>query len=254
MWKHAIKRPHGIVLVSGPTGSGKSTTLFAAINEINKPHINITTVEDPVEFKIPGVNQVQIDSHKVSFARALRSILRQDPDVVMLGEIRDQETAEVALRASLTGHMVFSTIHTNDAPSSVTRLIDMGIEPFLVASSVVAVLAQRLIRVLCDDCKEQHELSELECDLLDIEYGTHVSRAKGCRKCNGSGYVGRKGVHELLVMDDTIRKMVNQNQGDVQIREYAIKTCGMQTILQSATALMLAQTTSFDEVMRIAAE
>jgi len=253
-WKKAIKRPHGIILVSGPTGSGKSTTLFAAINEINKTNINITTVEDPVEFKIPGVNQLQIDSHKISFSHALRSILRQDPDVIMLGEIRDKETAETALRASLTGHMVFSTIHTNDAPSSATRLIDMGIEPFLVASSVVGILAQRLIRVLCSACKTEHVLSKSESEILYLEENTKVYKAKGCRKCNGSGYVSRMGVYEFLVVDDVISQMINHNKGDVDIKEYAINECGMKTILQSAKEILLAHKTSYDEVMRIAAE
>jgi type II secretory ATPase GspE/PulE/Tfp pilus assembly ATPase PilB-like protein len=253
-WKNAIKRPHGIILVSGPTGSGKSTTLFAAISEINKTNINITTVEDPVEFKIPGVNQIQIDSHKISFSHALRSILRQDPDVIMVGEIRDKETAETALRASLTGHMVFSTIHTNDAVSSATRLVNMGIEPFLVASSVVGVLAQRLIRILCDSCKIEHILKDSECSMLKVENQTKVYRAKGCRKCNGSGYVNRIGVYEFLIVDDEIRQMINQNIGESSIKEYAVTKCGMSTILNSAKKVLLDHRTSFDEVMRIAAE
>jgi len=253
-WKNAIKRPHGIILVSGPTGSGKSTTLFAAISEINKTNINITTVEDPVEFKIPGVNQTQIDSHKISFSHALRSILRQDPDVIMVGEIRDKETAETALRASLTGHMVFSTIHTNDAVSSATRLVNMGIEPFLVASSVVGVLAQRLIRILCDSCKIEHILKDSECSMLKVENQTKVYRAKGCRKCNGSGYVNRIGVYEFLIVDDEIRQMINQNIGESSIKEYAVAKCGMRTILNSAKKVLLDHRTSFDEVMRIAAE
>ena len=253
-WKQAIRRPHGIILVSGPTGSGKSTTLFAAINEINREEINITTVEGPVEFKIPGVNQVQIDSHKVSFAAALRSILRQDPDVVMLGEIRDQETAEVALRASLTGHMVFSTIHTNDAPSSVTRLIDMGIEPFLVASSVVGVLAQRLVRVLCDACKAPDPLDAATREALGLPEGCQVYTAQGCRKCNGTGFVSRRGVYEFMPVDETVRKLINDHASDARIREYARQTLGMQSIFEAATALMREGVTSYDEVMRVAAE
>lgn len=253
-WKRAIKRPHGIILVSGPTGSGKSTTLFAAINEINKVHINITTIEDPVEFKIPGVNQIHIDSYKVSFADALRSILRQDPDVIMLGEIRDKESAEIALRASLTGHMVFSTIHTNDAASSATRLIDMGIEPFLVSSSVVGILAQRLIRILCDGCKEEYILDDFECDMLGILKNSKVCRAKGCRKCNGSGYIGRTGVYEFLLFDETIRQMITQNKNDSEIKSYAIEVCGMKTILESAKELLINSRTSVDELLRISAE
>lgn len=253
-WKRAIKHPYGIVLISGPTGSGKSTTLFAALNEINHSDINITTVEDPVEFKIPGVNQVQINSHKVSFADALRSILRQDPDVIMIGEIRDHETAEVALRASLTGHLVFSTIHTNDAASVVTRLIDMGVEPFLVASSLIGALAQRLVRVLCPKCKQKYRLGTAECDMLNLDSDTTVYRAKGCRKCHNSGYSSRRGVYEFLIIDSTIKKMINSGTTDIDIRNYAIKAYGMITILESAKKLMLSGETSYEEVVRVASE
>ncbi|WP_321778165.1 GspE/PulE family protein [Sulfurimonas sp.] len=253
-WKKAIKNPYGIILISGPTGSGKSTTLFAALNEINHSNINITTVEDPVEFKIPGVNQVQINSYKVSFATALRSILRQDPDVIMIGEIRDYETAEIALRASLTGHLVFSTIHTNDAASVVTRLIDMGVEPFLVASSLVGVLAQRLVRILCPECKQEHTLGFIECQRLSISKETVVYKAKGCRKCHNSGYVSRQGIYEFLIFDDHIKKMINNKTSDIEIRNYAIKTYGMPTILESAKKLMLSGDTSYEELIKVASE
>lgn len=254
LWRRSIKKPYGIILVSGPTGSGKSTTLFAAINEINKPEINIVTVEDPVEFRIKGANQVQINSYKVSFADALRSILRQDPDVVMIGEIRDQETAEIALRASLTGHLVFSTIHTNDAPSSVTRLVDMGIEPFLVASSVVGVLAQRLVRVLCDECKQEHILDESSAKLMNVALKTKVYKSCGCPACNGSGYVARRGVYEFLLIDDMVRVMINNRANDVEIKNYAKENLQMQTIFESAKALMLEGITSYDEVLRVSSE
>lgn len=253
-WKKVLKHPYGIILISGPTGSGKSTTLFAALNEINHSDINITTVEDPVEFKIPGVNQVQINSYKVSFADALRSILRQDPDVIMIGEIRDYETAEVALRASLTGHLVFSTIHTNDAASVVTRLIDMGVEPFLVASSLVGVLAQRLVRVLCTECKQEHTLGSMECQRLNLNEETVVYKAIGCRKCHNSGYVSRRGIYEFLIFDDNIKKMINNKINDIDIRNYAININGMSTILESAKRLMLSGETSYEELMRVASQ
>jgi len=253
-WKKVITKPHGIVLVSGPTGSGKSTTLQAAITEINSDEINITTVEDPVEAKIEGVNQVQIDSYKVSFADALRSILRQDPDVIMIGEVRDKETAEIALRASLTGHLVYSTIHTNDAPSSVTRLVDMGIEPFLVSSSVVAVLAQRLVRVLCPNCKKERMTNEVENKLLGLKESVKIFDAVGCVKCNNSGYVSRTGVHELMVVDPVIARMINDGKSDIDIKEYAVDTLKMETIFSQAKKKVLSGITTIDELKKIVAE
>lgn len=252
-WKKVISKPHGIILVSGPTGSGKSTTLQAAINEIKSDEINIVTVEDPVEAKIAGINQVQIDAYKVSFADALRAILRQDPDVIMIGEIRDKETAEIALRASLTGHLVYSTIHTNDAPSSVTRLIDMGIEPFLVSSSVAAVLAQRLIRVLCPACKEEYDATEMDLALLQLKEPKRIFRKCGCYKCNNTGYTSRIGVYELLIIDSNIQKMINECQSDIQIKEYAINKLAMPTIYMETKAKVLAGITSIDELKKIVA-
>jgi type IV pilus assembly protein PilB len=253
-WKKIIKKPHGIILVSGPTGSGKSTTLQAAINEIKSDEINITTVEDPVEAKIVGINQVQIDAYKVSFADALRSILRQDPDVIMIGEIRDKETAEIALRASLTGHMVYSTIHTNDAPSSVTRLVDMGIEPFLVSSSVVAVLAQRLVRVLCNDCKEEDMTTSAEIDILGLDAPKKLCRPKGCLKCSNTGYISRVGVYELMLVDPHIQKLINNRASDVEIKEYAIDTLNMPTLFQEAKNKVLSGITSMHEFQKIISE
>ncbi len=253
-WKRLIKKPHGIVLVSGPTGSGKSTTLQAAINEIKSDELNITTIEDPVEAKIAGINQIQIDSYKVSFADALRSLLRQDPDIIMIGEIRDQETAEIALRASLTGHLVFSTIHTNNAPSAVTRLVDMGIEPFLVASSVMGVLAQRLVRVLCPHCKKEEMLTEAESLLLNVEPEVKIYKAAGCRKCNNTGYISRMGVYEFMVVDAMIQKLIHNKANDLEIMEYATKHLGMRTIYEEAKKKVLEGVTSLDELMRISAE
>lgn len=250
-WKEITGKAHGIILVSGPTGSGKSTTLQATINEIKSDKINISTVEDPVEAKIAGVNQVQIDAYKVSFADALRSLLRQDPDVIMVGEIRDTETAEIALRASLTGHMVYSTIHTNDAPSSVTRLVDMGIEPFLVSSSVVGVLAQRLSRVLCDKCKRPYMTDEAEMSLLGLENPSEVYAPTGCLECNNTGYTGRVGVYELLIVDTHIRRMINEGKSDIEIKKYAVETLGMSTLFDEAKKHFLSGKISLEEVKKM---
>ncbi len=204
-----IHQPHGIILIVGPTGSGKSTTLCAALNSINSPHVNITTVEDPVEYKIDGVNQVQIEKgDKISFAGALRSILRQDPDIVMVGETRDAETATISLRASLTGHLVFTTLHTNDAPGALPRLVDMGCEPFLVGASVSGVLAQRLLRRLCSKCKQAYEPTEAECAELGLDMADVTGpwyKAKGCPFCTNTGYKGRIGIFELLMVDENVR-------------------------------------------------
>ena len=253
-WKKIIKKPHGIILVSGPTGSGKSTTLQAAINEIKSDAINISTVEDPVEAKIAGINQVQIDSYKVSFADALRALLRQDPDVIMIGEIRDKETAEISLRASLTGHMVYSTIHTNDAASSITRLIDMGIEPFLVSSSVVAILAQRLVRVLCNDCKIKDVTNEAEIGVLKLDEPKTIFRACGCVKCSNTGYSSRAGVYELLVVDPHIQKMINDGTTDIEIKKYAVEKLNMPTLFSETKKKVLAGITSIDEFNKIIAQ
>jgi len=255
-----IVRPHGIILVTGPTGSGKTTTLYAALARINTPDRNILTVEDPVEYQIPGIGQMQVNRKiDFTFARGLRAILRQDPDVVLIGEIRDLETAENAVQASLTGHLVFATLHTNDAPSAFTRLSDMGVEPFLSASSVIAVMAQRLVRQLCKSCKEPYvplvdEVKKL--GLADPETVRHQGtffRAVGCPDCFDSGYKGRMGIHELMVVDDEVRSHVMQNAAASTIKRAAIAG-HMKTLREDGALKVLAGHTSIDEVMRVTAE
>jgi type II secretory ATPase GspE/PulE/Tfp pilus assembly ATPase PilB-like protein len=252
-WDRLIHAPHGIVLVCGPTGSGKSTTLSATIRRINTESINISTVEDPVEYKIDGVNQVQVDNVKITFADALRSLLRQDPDVVMVGEVRDKETAEIALRASLTGHLVFSTIHTNDAPSAVTRLVDMGTEPFLVASSVNGVLAQRLVRRCCTACRQPRPAEGFEKIMLGAadEEEVTVYEGAGCPHCNFTGYRGRVGIYELLVVDNTVRRMILEKSNDLEIGAYATAECGMQTLAMHAAQKVREGMTTIEEYQRV---
>lgn len=253
-----IRLPHGIVLVTGPTGSGKTTTLYASLTEINSPGKNIITIEDPVEYQIKGIGQVQVNPKiELTFARGLRSILRQDPDVIMVGEVRDHETAEIAIQASLTGHLVFSTLHTNDSAGAITRLIDMGIEPFLVSSSVVAIIAQRLVRNLCPHCKKEHTpaLPELK------ELGVAPSEAKdcivylpvGCDKCMQTGYRGRTGIYELLLINDEIRNLVLQNINSQIIKTKAVE-CGMTTLRADGAEKVLAGVTSIEEVLRVTQE
>lgn len=248
-----IQLAHGIILVTGPTGSGKTTTLYAALSHINAPDKNIITVEDPVEYQLLGIGQMQVNSKiNLSFAAGLRSILRQDPDVIMIGEIRDRETAEIAIHASLTGHLVFSTLHTNDAASAATRLIDMGIEPFLVASSVVAVLAQRLLRKICQDCKQPYRPSPDELSRLDLKPGADVTlyRGAGCAACSQTGYRGRTGIFELMVLDDEIRRLIGTKADSTAIKQAAIAG-GMITLKQEGAAKVLQGQTSLEEVMRI---
>ena len=209
-----ITRPHGIILVSGPTGSGKTTTLYAALSRINSPDINILTVEDPVEYQLPGVGQMQVNSKiELTFASGLRAFLRQDPDVIMVGEIRDRETAEIAIQASLTGHLVLSTVHTNDAPGAVTRLVDMGVEPFLVSSTLIGVLAQRLVRTLCPECQKPYSPSAEELQKLNLrpDAGITFYHGDGCAACLDTGYQGRRGIYELLLVDDDVRSLILQN-------------------------------------------
>lgn len=249
--------PNGIILVSGPTGSGKTTTLYACLNELNTPQVNIITVEDPVEIKVEGINQVQVHAEvNMTFASALRSILRQDPNVVMVGEIRDVETAEIAVRASLTGHLVLSTIHTNDAVRTVTRLLDMGVEPFQISSSLAGVIAQRLVRRLCDECKYEDAVTSQEKIILE-KYGfknvNRVFRKKGCASCNNKGYRGRAGVFEILMINDEMRKLINSN-GDVMQMAKAAKDSGMSSLMESGLEKVTLGITTFDEVMRVANE
>jgi type II secretion system protein E len=247
-----ISMPHGIVLVTGPTGSGKSTTLYSALNEIRSPDTKIITVEDPVEYQLNGISQIQVHSRiGLTFASGLRSILRHDPDIILIGEIRDHETAEAAIQASLTGHLVFSTLHTNDAPGAFTRLVDMGVEPYLVGSTVEGVMAQRLVRRLCPKCKEAYRPNpdELPRDFPDLNIET-LYRPVGCRDCREIGYSGRLGVFELLITDDTIRDMSSERVSATKVRQYALSK-GMMTLRQCGWLHVLAGTTSVDEIIRI---
>lgn len=250
-----IHKPHGIILVTGPTGSGKSTTLYAALSEINTKDRNILTVEDPIEYALEGVGQTQVNPKvDMTFARGLRAILRQDPDVVMVGEIRDAETAQIAVQASLTGHMVLSTLHTNTASGALTRLEDMGIEPFLLSSSLLAVLSQRLVRTLCSNCKESHEANYDEMQLLGLTGNDKpiIYRAKGCADCNHTGYKGRTGIHELLVIDETTRELIHNGHGEQAIEKYARKH--FPSIRQDGRDKILLGMTSLEEVMRVTRE
>lgn len=254
-----ITKSHGIFLVTGPTGSGKSTTLYACLQRINSPDKMIITVEDPVEYQVSGVGQIQVNPKiDLTFASGLRSILRQDPDVIMVGEIRDRETAEIAIQASLTGHLVFSTLHTNDAAGAVTRLIDMGIEPFLVASSLLAVQAQRLVRVLCKHCKvpyqpSEAELAELGLQPSDITGEDTFFRASSCEYCQNTGYAGRIGIYELLMIDDLIRDHIMQNSDSSRIKKDGIKR-GMLTLRDDGVNKIRQGITSAAEVLRITQE
>ncbi|MBR9729346.1 type II secretion system ATPase GspE [Shewanella intestini] len=250
-----IRKPHGIILVTGPTGSGKSTTLYAGLTEINSRDTNILTVEDPIEYELEGIGQTQVNTKvDMTFARGLRAILRQDPDVVMIGEIRDLETAHIAVQASLTGHMVISTLHTNTASGAITRLQDMGVEPFLVSSSLLGVLAQRLIRTLCPDCKEAREPDERERDLLGITANDtrKIYRAKGCKSCGNNGYRGRTGIHELLTVDDNVRELIHGGKGELAIEKY-IRTA-VPSIRHDGMSKVLTGVTTLEEVLRVTRE
>ncbi|MGV3136996.1 GspE/PulE family protein [Brevibacillus agri] len=253
MFQELVTMSNGIVLVTGPTGSGKSTTLYSALNHLNSEHVNIITVEDPVEYQLDGINQVQVNENiGMSFASALRSILRQDPDIIMVGEIRDKETAEIAIRAALTGHSVFSTLHTNDAVSSITRLVDMGIPSFLIASSVHGVLAQRLVRRICKDCKQEYQASEQEKKLF-AQKGLNVEtlwRGKGCASCQMTGYRGRIAVHEVFKIDDTIRSMLIQNLPSHEYKKYAMKN-GMVLLFDDGLLKVKQGITTMEEIYRI---
>ncbi len=248
-----IFRKYGIILVTGPTGSGKSTTLSACLVKLNSPTRNIMTVEDPIEYQIPGINQVQVNAKiDLTFARALRAFLRQNPDIIMVGEIRDKETAEIAINASLTGHLVLSTLHTNDAAGAATRLIDMGVEPFLVASSLLGIAAQRLIRKLCQKCKAPHVLSEIEFQELGITSlpeGAQIFKAVGCPSCSQSGYAGRTVIHELMLVEDTIRTLIVRNSDSSTVKKAAIQN-GMITLREDGVAKVLQGITTIDELMR----
>lgn len=248
-----LQKPHGIILVSGPTGSGKSTTLYTALSEINNKDVNIVTIEDPVEATIDGINQIQVNPKaRLTFATALRSILRQDPNIIMIGEIRDGETAEIAVRASITGHLVVSTIHTNSAASSVTRLMDMGIEAYLLADSLVGVIAQRLVRRLCNNCKRSRKASEVERKLLEaaVDEELDIYEPVGCPLCNDTGYLGRTGVYEIMVITPNIRQAIANKGSSVAIQELAIRE-GMNTLKMSTAEYVKKGITSIAELKKI---
>ncbi len=253
-----IARPNGIVLVTGPTGSGKTTTLYAALQQLNRSDVKIITAEDPVEFNIAGINQCQVKARiGLTFARILRAMLRQAPNVILVGEIRDKETAEIAVQAALTGHLVFSTLHTNDSASAITRLCDMGVKPFLVAASVQAVLAQRLVRVVCKQCRQPYEASATELRSIGVDPGSmgdaKLYRADGCDACEHSGYRGRLGIYELLQMDTTLREMTFRGEPMVRLREYAWHSGGMSTLLQDGVRKVLQGETTIPELLRVVA-
>ena len=247
-----IKVPQGICLISGPTGSGKTTTLYTLLAEKNTPEVNIITVEDPVEIKIPGLNQVQVNSKAgMTFASGLRSILRQDPDIILVGEIRDGETAEIAMRAAITGHLVFSTIHTNDAVSSINRLIDMGLEPYMVSTALVGVVSQRLVRRVCTNCREAIEPDEYDIQTLRLDPGQKIYHGKGCSECNEKGYKGRIAIHEIVVMTKKMKALLERRASEEDMRQLAV-TEGTQMLQESARALVLEGITTVDELNRVA--
>ena len=254
-----IHKSHGIILVTGPTGSGKTTTLYASLNKINSPGVNILTVEDPVEYQLPGIGQIHVNQKiDLTFANVLRSFLRQDPDIIMVGEIRDLATAEIAIQASLTGHLVFSTVHTNDSAGAVTRLVDMGVEPFLVASSLVAILAQRLVRTICPHCHQEYRPTEAEWSKLGLHNGgpavpERAYKQVGCSKCFKTGYLGRIGIYELLVVDDEIRQLVLKNVDSNTIKRAAV-TKGMLTLRDDGADKIVRGAPTIEEVMRVTQE
>jgi len=251
-----IRRPNGILLVTGPTGSGKTTTLYAALNELNTPNTKIITAEEPVEYYLPGVNQCEV-KHKIgmTFAKIIRAMMRQNPNILLVGEIRDEETAQTAIQASLTGHLVFSTLHTNDAPSAITRLVDMGVPSYLVASSVVAIVAQRLVRTICSKCKARYTppesaIKEMGLSPEDVA-NANFMKGKGCNTCQKTGFKGRIGIYELLIINNKIREMIFKNQSSTEIRKYAIQN-GMDTLFKDGIRKVLNGVTTLEEVYRIA--
>ena len=253
--REVIHKPHGIFLVTGPTGEGKTTTLYSSLAELESATINILTVEDPIEYNLPGIGQTQVNNKAdMTFARGLRAILRQDPDVVMVGEIRDFETAETAVQASLTGHLVMSTVHTNTAVGAVMRLIDLGVEPYLVATSLVGMLAQRLVRVLCPDCREQTSADSFECQFLGIDYARAptIYRAAGCELCGHTGFRGRVGIYELVVVDDVLRELIHDRVSDQELTRHVRKTC--PGIREDGRDKILSGVTTVQEILRVTLE
>ncbi|MFM9873597.1 MAG: GspE/PulE family protein [Fimbriimonadaceae bacterium] len=258
LFRKVIGIPYGMILVTGPTGSGKSTTLYAGLQEIYSPKLNILTIEDPVEYQVAGIGQIQVRANiGLTFASGLRSIVRQDPDVIMVGEIRDHETAEIAIHAALTGHLVFSTLHTNDAPSAITRLLDMGVEPYLAASSIVGVVAQRLVRTICSNCAIPHEekpelLAAIGISPDDYDHAHAPFRVgKGCEKCGGTGYKGRRGLYELMTVDEEVRRMTVDHSPASLIKDHALKAQNMRTLLGEGRLAVLEGQTTAEEVLRV---
>ena len=256
-FREVVNVEHGLILVTGPTGSGKSTTLYGTLAQVDTTQKNALTLEDPIEYHLPGISQTQINTKKgMTFASGLRSVLRQDPDIIMLGEIRDAETATMAIQSALTGHLVFSTLHTNDAAGAVTRLLDLGIEPYLVASSVVAVLAQRLVRRVCPDCAQPIELTEMDVTRLGVPpehfVGSAASRGAGCEACRQTGYRGRVGLFELMIIDESVGKLINQHASSSKIEQQAVRT-GMMSLRHDGLSKVAMGLTTVDEIIRVTA-
>ena len=250
--KNIIFKPHGIILVTGPTGSGKTTSLYAALSDLNNSTRNILTVEDPVEYSLPGIGQTQVNTKvDMTFARGLRAILRQDPDVVMIGEIRDKETVEIAVQASLTGHLVLSTLHTNTAAGAITRIQDMGVEPFLLASSLIGVVAQRLIRTLCPHCKSEYQADKSEKSLLNCpdQDNLILFHAKGCPECGGTGYKGRQGIYEIIEIDDHMKTIIHDGKGEMELENYARQSSN--GIQQDGFLRVIKGESTLEEVLRV---
>jgi type II secretory ATPase GspE/PulE/Tfp pilus assembly ATPase PilB-like protein len=250
-----LKLPDGIMLVTGPTGSGKTTTLYGCLHYINKPDKKLITVEDPVEYQMSGINQVQVNTEiGMTFPAALRSILRQAPNIIMIGEIRDGETANIAINAALTGHLVFSTLHTNDAPSAVARLVDIGVQPFLVSSAVRAIMAQRLVRKVCPNCRHPYEMTDIELSALGLKAtqleGSSVTKGVGCDTCKHLGYKGRAGIFEIFIIDDDVRHMINSKASTVELRKRA-REMGMRTLREDGVRKVLAGMTTAEEVIGV---
>jgi type II secretory ATPase GspE/PulE/Tfp pilus assembly ATPase PilB-like protein len=253
LFQKVLRQPHGLVLTTGPTGSGKTTTLYSALNTVNTLQRNIITLEDPVEYRLPVVNQGQVNpTAGLSFATGLRSILRQDPDIIMVGEIRDLETAQLAVQAALTGHLVFSSLHTNDAPSTATRLVDMGLEPYLVASTLVCAIGQRLVRLLCPRCREPYQATQEEKTAFGLDPSKEYTfyQPNGCKYCSKMGYLGRTGLFELMTLDENIRRLIVEKKPTSFIRQTAI-TQGMKTLRQVGLAKVLSGLTSVPEILRV---
>jgi general secretion pathway protein E len=253
--KRLVASPNGIILVTGPTGSGKTTTLYAILQSINKPDINIITIEDPVEYQMKGISQIQVNPKiDLTFARGLRSIVRQDPDVILIGEVRDKETADIAVQSALTGHLVFSTLHTNDSPSAITRLVDIGVEPFLISSSVLAVFAQRLVRVLCTECKQPYHPKTVYLQSIGLMperfAGQPIFKAQGCDKCFQTGYRGRLGIFEIMVMSEDLKTLIIQTYDSNRIKALATQE-KMVTLREDGIEKVLGGVTTLEEVLRV---